>query len=63
MSLTNGKLVDSVIVTGGGQGQIAAALRMLKPNGTVANLEGMYEDVKAPTKLMLDVYEFECLPI
>lgn len=48
LSLTNGKLVDSVIVTGGGQGQIAAALRMLKPNGTVANLEGMYEELHVP---------------
>lgn len=48
MDYTNGKPVDSVIITGGGQGQIATALRMVKANGTVANLEGMYEELRVP---------------
>ncbi len=48
MDYTGGKLVDSVIITGGGQGKIAEALRMLKPNGIVANLEGMYDELHVP---------------
>lgn len=48
LKLTDGRSVDSVIVTGGGQQQISAALRMLKPNGVVANLEGMYEQLEVP---------------
>lgn len=48
MDYTNGKLVDKVIVTGGGQSQIALAMQMLKPNGIVANLEGMYDELRVP---------------
>lgn len=48
MDYTNGRFVDKVIVTGGGQGNIAVALRMLKPNGIVVNLEGMYNELHVP---------------
>lgn len=48
LDYTNGRLVDKVIVTGGGQGNIAVAMRMLKPNGIVVNLEGMYNELHVP---------------
>jgi threonine dehydrogenase-like Zn-dependent dehydrogenase len=48
MDVTGGRLVDKVIVTGGGQSRIALAMRMLKPNGIVVNLEGMYEELRVP---------------
>lgn len=48
LDYTNGRLVDKVIITGGGQSKIADAMRMLKPNGIVANLEGMYDKLEVP---------------
>lgn len=48
LAITSGRPVDAVIITGGGQKQISAALKMLKPNGVVANLEGMYDELVVP---------------
>lgn len=48
MDFAHGRFVDKVIVTGGGQKNISVALKMLKPNGIVVNLEGMYDTLEVP---------------
>ncbi|MFP3153459.1 zinc-binding dehydrogenase [Lachnospiraceae bacterium ZAX-1] len=42
--LTNGKPVDSVIITGGSTASYGTALKMIKVGGTVVNLSGFFDE-------------------